>query len=64
MKLEAFIFDTFPMSRSMDGLPGQKLSPWCPKAILETFRDEEFAPVKNAPGAISDSLESQRIPKA
>lgn len=41
IKLESFVFDVFPMSSRM--------------AILETLRDEEFAPVKNAPGAPSDS---------
>lgn len=25
------------------------------EAILETFREEEFAPVKNAPGTATDS---------
>mmetsp|Transcript_47241 Transcript_47241/g.106093 ORF Transcript_47241/g.106093 Transcript_47241/m.106093 type:complete len:474 (-) Transcript_47241:9-1430(-) len=41
IKLEAFIFDTFGMSSKM--------------AILETAREEEFAPVKNAPGSATDS---------
>lgn len=46
LKLEAFIFDVFPMSSRI--------------AILETFREEEFAPVKNAPGTASDSPDSAR----
>lgn len=44
IKLEAFIFDTFPMSERM--------------AVLEAARHEEFAPVKNAPGSASDTPES------
>lgn len=43
MKLESFIFDVFPLSKKM--------------AVLEVERDDEFAPVKNAPGAKSDSPE-------
>lgn len=46
VKLEAFIFDVFPMSRRI--------------AILETFREEEFAPVKNAPGTATDSPDTAR----
>merc|ERR1719263_805305 len=46
IKLEAFIFDVFPMSSRM--------------AILETLREEEFAPVKNAPGAATDSPDTAR----
>ncbi|OLQ08990.1 UDP-N-acetylhexosamine pyrophosphorylase [Symbiodinium microadriaticum] len=46
LKLEAFVFDVFPMSSKM--------------AILETKRQEEFAPVKNAPGTPSDSPDSAR----
>lgn len=46
LKLEAFIFDTFPMSRKM--------------AILETLREDEFSPVKNAPGAATDSPDTAR----
>merc|ERR1711865_721716 len=46
IKLEAFIFDVFPMSSRM--------------AILETLREEEFAPVKNAPGSASDSPDTAR----
>jgi len=41
IKLEAFIFDVFPMSKNM--------------AVLEAARQEEFAPVKNAPGDATDS---------
>jgi len=43
IKLESFIFDVFPLSTNM--------------AILEVEREEEFAPVKNAPGSLSDSPE-------
>eukprot|EP00931_Biecheleriopsis_adriatica_P044576 TRINITY_DN2550_c0_g1_i1.p1 TRINITY_DN2550_c0_g1~~TRINITY_DN2550_c0_g1_i1.p1 ORF type:complete len:505 (+),score=127.53 TRINITY_DN2550_c0_g1_i1:83-1516(+) len=46
IKLEAFVFDVFPMSERM--------------AILETRREEEFAPVKNAPGAATDSPDTAR----
>jgi len=46
IKLESFIFDTFLLSTKM--------------AILETLRDEEFAPVKNAPGAATDSPDTAR----
>merc|ERR1719373_479657 len=46
IKLEAFIFDVFPMSSRM--------------AILETLREEEFAPVKNAPGSATDSPDTAR----
>lgn len=44
IKLETFIFDVFSLSQRM--------------AILEVERTEEFAPVKNAPGAASDTPES------
>jgi UDP-N-acetylglucosamine/UDP-N-acetylgalactosamine diphosphorylase len=40
IKLESFIFDIFPFSERM--------------AVLDTVRDQEFAPVKNAPGSPSD----------
>lgn len=40
IKLESFIFDIFPLSERM--------------AVLESERDQEFAPVKNAPGSASD----------
>lgn len=46
IKLEAFVFDVFSMSNKM--------------AILETRREEEFAPVKNAPGAATDSPDTAR----
>lgn len=46
IKLEAFIFDTFPMSERM--------------AVLEAARHEEFAPVKNAPGSANDTPETAR----
>jgi len=45
-KLEAFIFDSFPLARS--------------SAILEVNREEEFTPVKNAPGAAADSPEAAK----
>lgn len=41
IKLETFIFDVFPLSKSMK--------------VLGVLRENEFAPVKNAPGAASDS---------
>lgn len=45
-KLEAFIFDSFPLaSRSV---------------ILEVPREEEFSPVKNAPGSASDTPQTAR----
>jgi UDP-N-acetylglucosamine/UDP-N-acetylgalactosamine diphosphorylase len=44
IKLEAFIFDTFPLSSRM--------------AVLSVPRENEFAPVKNAPGAPVDSPDS------
>ncbi len=46
IKLESFIFDVFPLSTSM--------------AIFEVDRKHEFAPVKNAPGAKSDSPDTAR----
>jgi UDP-N-acetylglucosamine/UDP-N-acetylgalactosamine diphosphorylase len=46
MKLESFIFDVFPLSKSM--------------AVLDVSHDEEFAPVKNAPGSASDSPDTAR----
>lgn len=45
-KLETFIFDVFPLSKSM--------------AVLDVERGEEFAPVKNAPGSASDSPDTAR----
>lgn len=46
IKLETFIFDVFPLSTSM--------------AVLDVIREEEFAPVKNAPGSPSDSPDTAR----
>lgn len=46
IKLESFIFDVFPFSERM--------------AVLDVQRDEEFAPVKNAPGSPSDSPDTAR----
>ncbi|CAJ1952478.1 unnamed protein product [Cylindrotheca closterium] len=46
LKLETFIFDVFPLSKSM--------------AVLDVNRSEEFAPVKNAPGSPSDSPDTAR----
>jgi len=44
IKLESFVFDALPLAKS--------------SVILETLRDQEFAPVKNAAGV--DSAESAR----
>lgn len=46
IKLETFIFDVFPLSERM--------------AIWDVTREEEFAPVKNAPGSTSDSPDTAR----
>ena len=46
VKLELFIFDTFPLAENV--------------ALLEVRRDEEFAPVKNAPGSAADSPDTAR----
>jgi len=46
IKLESFIFDIFPFSERM--------------AVLDTVRDQEFAPVKNALGSTSDSPDTAR----
>lgn len=46
VKLETFIFDVFPLSKKM--------------AILQVQREEEFAPVKNAPGSKTDSPDQAR----
>mmetsp|Transcript_14285 Transcript_14285/g.30504 ORF Transcript_14285/g.30504 Transcript_14285/m.30504 type:complete len:484 (+) Transcript_14285:74-1525(+) len=46
IKLESFIFDVFPLSKSM--------------AVLDVARSEEFAPVKNPPGTDSDSPDTAR----
>ena len=46
MKLELFIFDVFPFTRSL--------------CVLEVDRAEEFSPLKNAPGAKADGPETSR----
>ena len=46
IKLESFIFDVFPLSKRM--------------AVLDVVREEEFAPVKNAPGSPTDSADTAR----
>lgn len=46
VKLELFIFDTFSMANET--------------ALMEVKRDEEFAPVKNAPGSATDSPDTAR----
>ena len=46
IKLESFIFDVFPLSSSM--------------GILEVDRQQEFSPVKNAPGSETDSPDVAR----
>ncbi|GKY99469.1 hypothetical protein MPSEU_000901200 [Mayamaea pseudoterrestris] len=46
VKLETFIFDVFPLSKRM--------------IVWEVERNEEFAPVKNAAGALSDSPDTAR----
>ena len=46
IKLELFIFDTFPLAERV--------------ALLEVHRHEEFAPVKNAPGSATDSPDTAR----
>ena len=46
IKLELFIFDSFPLAERV--------------ALLEVHRHEEFAPVKNAPGSKSDSPDTAR----
>lgn len=46
IKLESFIFDVFPLSKNM--------------VLFESPREEEFAPVKNAPGASTDSPDTSR----
>lgn len=45
-KFEVFFFDIFKMAKSM--------------GLLETVREEEFAPVKNAPGTKEDSPDTAR----
>lgn len=46
IKLEAFIFDVFPLSKNM--------------AVLDIIREDEFSPVKNAPGSKTDSPDTAR----
>lgn len=46
MKLELFIFDVFPFTRSL--------------CVLEVERQEEFSPLKNAPGSAADCPETSR----
>ena len=46
IKLESFIFDIFPLSERM--------------AVFSGLREEEFAPVKNAPGSLADSPDTAR----
>lgn len=46
MKLELFIFDVFPFTRSL--------------CVLEIDRAEEFSPLKNAPGSKADCPETSR----
>jgi UDP-N-acetylglucosamine/UDP-N-acetylgalactosamine diphosphorylase len=46
MKLELFVFDVFPYTEHL--------------AVLEVARQEEFSPLKNAPGTGSDDPETSR----
>lgn len=46
IKLELFIFDVFPMADRI--------------GLMEVARDEQFAPVKNAPGSSVDSPDTAR----
>jgi UDP-N-acetylglucosamine/UDP-N-acetylgalactosamine diphosphorylase len=46
MKLEMFVFDVFPFTERF--------------AVLEVARNEEFSPLKNAPGTGSDDPETSR----
>lgn len=46
IKLETFIFDVFPLAKQ-----------W---VVMECLREDEFAPVKNAPGEINDSPDTAR----
>jgi UDP-N-acetylglucosamine/UDP-N-acetylgalactosamine diphosphorylase len=46
MKLEMFVFDVFPYTKSF--------------AVLEVARNEEFSPLKNAPGTGSDDPDTSR----
>ncbi|EPQ60445.1 nucleotide-diphospho-sugar transferase [Gloeophyllum trabeum ATCC 11539] len=46
MKLEMFVFDVFPFTQQF--------------AVLEVARDEEFSPLKNAPGTGADDPDTSR----
>jgi UDP-N-acetylglucosamine/UDP-N-acetylgalactosamine diphosphorylase len=46
MKLELFVFDVFPFTKTL--------------GVLEVPRQEEFSPLKNAPGSKSDNPETSR----
>ena len=46
MKLEMFVFDVFPFTERF--------------AVLEVARNEEFSPLKNAPGSKADNPETSR----
>ncbi|KAF7347580.1 Udp-n-acetylglucosamine diphosphorylase [Mycena venus] len=46
MKLEMFVFDVFPYTERF--------------SVLEVIRDEEFSPLKNAPGTGSDDPDTSR----
>ena len=46
VKLEMFVFDVFPLAER-----------W---AVMESLREDEFAPVKNAPGSATDSPDTAR----
>jgi UDP-N-acetylglucosamine/UDP-N-acetylgalactosamine diphosphorylase len=46
MKLELFVFDVFPFTQDFD--------------VLEVERNEEFSPLKNAPGTGADDPETSR----
>ena len=46
MKLEMFVFDVFPFTEHL--------------AVLEVAREEEFSPLKNAPGTKADNPETSR----
>jgi len=46
MKLELFVFDVFPFTSKL--------------AVLEVPREEEFSPLKNAPGSATDGPETSR----
>lgn len=48
LKFELFYFDCYPLC------PPQEF------CIVEALREDEFAPVKNASGAISDSPDTAR----